>query len=849
MTDIELHPDRLFPTDPGVRSIARRLYDEVRELPIISPHGHVDPAIAGRGRAVRRPGQPAHRTRPLRHPAAARHGRAARRPRRRAPDAPTGEPTPARDLADVLRALAPVPRHPVAATGWSRAGRRLRHRRPGRPPTTADAVYDQIADRLARPEFRPRALFERFGIEVLATTDDPLRRPRRPPAAGRTTRRGRAGSSPPSARTATSTGRGRAGPRGWTRLGEVTGEDTGDYAGYLAALEQRRAYFMRHGATATDHGHADARTEPLEPAEASRIYAARSPARPRAGRGRRRSAGTCSWSSPGCPPRTAWSCSCTRACCATTTPATFDRYGRDVGGDIPMTTEYTDALRPLLRALRHPPGLPAGALHRRRDDLHPRDRAAGGLLPAVLARRAVVVPRPPDAHAPVPGGGHRDGRLLQHGRLRRRHPRLLLDPGTPRRGPPGRLRVTSPGWSPSTGCPRTRRPTPPPTSRTGCPPRPSASHERADEGGGRRRRPGSGPGRPPRPRRLLPGAPGRGTPPGERRWRNPPASRRSPAGGPTPPGRSRTRTGSTTCWSATPTATGPSWSPACPGRTTVPTRSCVTARSLTRPSARSPSPSPRRATSGPPTARRPGRPAARRRRGALRADATPPVSTAPAGCCPGMPRAGRPTPARSPSSPATTWWTTGPRSSGCSPSSRRGRPGPRRVGRANVSFVSTMVDRITPRTTREDRRGARFHRQVQRPGAGGHRTVHRVGARRRLPGRRPAWEAAGAPVRRRRHRRSSSASCGAERRPLPARVRGPAAAAGPWRRRRRTRCAGLGGRLVGRRRRGTWSLARRDITKYRARPAGRFANAAHPARAAQIAWTARGSCRSGYCRC
>ena len=38
-----LHPDRLFPADPGTRAIARRLYNTVRALPIVSPHGHTDP--------------------------------------------------------------------------------------------------------------------------------------------------------------------------------------------------------------------------------------------------------------------------------------------------------------------------------------------------------------------------------------------------------------------------------------------------------------------------------------------------------------------------------------------------------------------------------------------------------------------------------------------------------------------------------------------------------------------------------------------------------------------------------------------------------------------------------------
>ena len=45
MTDaaLQLHPDRLLPADPTTRGIARRLYASVRDLPIISPHGHVPP--------------------------------------------------------------------------------------------------------------------------------------------------------------------------------------------------------------------------------------------------------------------------------------------------------------------------------------------------------------------------------------------------------------------------------------------------------------------------------------------------------------------------------------------------------------------------------------------------------------------------------------------------------------------------------------------------------------------------------------------------------------------------------------------------------------------------------------
>ena len=93
-----------------------------------------------------------------------------------------------------------------------------------------------------------------------------------------------------------------------------------------------------------------------------------------------------------------------------------------------------------LRSAREP-NLTIIALHARRDQLCARAGAAGRRLSGAEARPGLVVPRQPGGHAPLPRDDHRDRRLLQHRRLQRRHPRLLLDPGPPRRGAPGRLRL------------------------------------------------------------------------------------------------------------------------------------------------------------------------------------------------------------------------------------------------------------------------------------------------------------------------------------------------------------------------------------------------------------------------
>ena len=92
-------------------------------------------------------------------------------------------------------------------------------------------------------------------------------------------------------------------------------------------------------------------------------------------------------------------------------PPTPRAFGPDTGHDIPVAIEFTRRAAPAAGALRHRPGLPPRAVHRRRDGVLPRDRAAGRLLPVGVRRRAVVVPRRPRRHPPLPRGRHRDGRL------------------------------------------------------------------------------------------------------------------------------------------------------------------------------------------------------------------------------------------------------------------------------------------------------------------------------------------------------------------------------------------------------------------------------------------------------
>ena len=219
---------------------------------------------------------------------------------------------------------------------------------------TADAIYDQVADCLARPEFRPRALYERFGIEVLATTDDPcddLAHHEALAADPTWTSRVIPTFRPDRYLEAAS-------PT-WNadvdRLGEVAGIETAEYAGFLEALAARRRYFREHGAVSSDHSHADARTDVLDPAEASALYAL----------GRK---GEITPDEATALRRHLVSEMARMACddglVMTLHPAvrrnhhtpTFASYGADVGADIPIRVEFTDALRPLLERYGTHPG-------------------------------------------------------------------------------------------------------------------------------------------------------------------------------------------------------------------------------------------------------------------------------------------------------------------------------------------------------------------------------------------------------------------------------------------------------------------------------------------------------------
>jgi glucuronate isomerase len=267
---LELHPDRLLPAGEAERRVAREILASIERLPLISPHGHLDARLFAENAAF---GDPAevlvtsdHYVVRLLHG----HG-VALRDLGLVPPEDDARPPSGREvwrrLCEHWRALAGTP-----SRLW------LEHQlhelfglRTAPSPETADESYDQLSERLASDDLRPRSLYERFNLEVLTTTDSPLEDLSLHDAlahdaswTGRLlpTFRPDAVVDPVRPDFADNV----------LRLGNVAGVGTGSYDGYVEALAARRDAFRARGATATDHGVEVASTEPLGRAYAAAIY-------------------------------------------------------------------------------------------------------------------------------------------------------------------------------------------------------------------------------------------------------------------------------------------------------------------------------------------------------------------------------------------------------------------------------------------------------------------------------------------------------------------------------------------------------------------------------------------------
>ncbi len=340
-----LDADRLFPAEPRVRAIAQRLYAEVRGLPLVSPHGHTQAGWFARNEAFPDPAklliQPDHYVfRMLYSQGVALEdleigAEAIEDPRKVwrifAEHYYLFRGTPTRMWLDfVFEELFGLTERLSAAN--------------------ADHYFDVIAERLQTPEFRPRALYERFGLEVLATTDSALDS-LADHAAIRDSEWKVRGAAPrilPTFRPDAVVDPDFDGfAANLAKLGELTGEDTHKWGGYLAALATTRARFKELGCTATDHGHPTAETAHLERAEAAHLF-------DDVWHGRADAAQRELFRAQMLTEMARMSVD--DGLVMQIHPGSFrnhnrklhEKYGRDVGADIPMETNYVQALRPLL---------------------------------------------------------------------------------------------------------------------------------------------------------------------------------------------------------------------------------------------------------------------------------------------------------------------------------------------------------------------------------------------------------------------------------------------------------------------------------------------------------------------
>ncbi|MGA7375866.1 MAG: glucuronate isomerase [Candidatus Sulfotelmatobacter sp.] len=335
-----IHPDRLLPAEPGTRKIARALYESVRGLPIVSPHGHTQAAWFARNHPFPDPAtllvQPDHYIfRMLYSQGVSLEELEIGRPELKDPRKVW------HIFADHYHLFRGTPTRlwlDFVFQELFRLKQRLSEK-------TADLYFDTISEKLGTPEFLPRSLYERFNLEVLATTDSPLDSLAEHKAIRESKWEARI---LPTFRPDPVVDPEFAGfAENIAKLGEKTGEDTSAWTGYLNALRATRLRFRELGCTATDHGHPTARTANLSQADAAELF-------------------LCILAGHATAPQQ----ELFRAQMLTEMarmsvddglvmqihPGSarnhnrklYERYGRDVGADIPTPTNYVDALRPLL---------------------------------------------------------------------------------------------------------------------------------------------------------------------------------------------------------------------------------------------------------------------------------------------------------------------------------------------------------------------------------------------------------------------------------------------------------------------------------------------------------------------
>jgi glucuronate isomerase len=335
-----LHEDRLFPAEEKALKVAKALYAKIKNLPIISPHGHTQAAWFAQNAPFPDPAtlfvQPDHYVfRMLYSQGVAMD------------DLGIGK-AKIEDPRKVWRIFAShyyLFRGTPSRIWLDYAFQELFGLRERLSEKTADLYYDTIDAKLQTPEFLPRALFERFNLEVLSTTDAPTDSLDAIKAIRNSGWKGR---SVPAFRPDSVVDPDFAGfADNIAKLGEQTSEDTSTWAGYLNALSKARARFKEYGCTSTDHGHPTAQTADLPTSESAVLFS-------KVLSGKNNAADSELFRAQMLTEMARMSLEdglvmqIHPGSVRNHNKSVLEKYGRDMGADIPGRMEYVHALKPLL---------------------------------------------------------------------------------------------------------------------------------------------------------------------------------------------------------------------------------------------------------------------------------------------------------------------------------------------------------------------------------------------------------------------------------------------------------------------------------------------------------------------
>lgn len=343
MQKLSLCSDRLFSSNDKERGIARELYSAIKDLPIISPHGHTDPSWFSRNENFSNATElllsPDHYVFRMLYS--------------------QGIDLDALYVSDKDGNYNGDPRkawHLFAQNYFLFAGTAsqewLNHVFAEvfgfdvvLGEKTADLYYDRINEMLARDEFKPRALYERFNIEVLSTTESPIDELVHHKQIIESGWKGRVISAyrPDNVVDALRDDFKEA----MVIFGKLSGENLDNFASYLRAHQNRRAYFKSLGVTSTDHGHATALTADLTPSECEALYQKiicdKFSAKDAELFGAQMLTEFAKMSI-----EDGLTMQIHAGAYRNHNLKVFEKYGRDKGGDLPSATEYVNALKPLL---------------------------------------------------------------------------------------------------------------------------------------------------------------------------------------------------------------------------------------------------------------------------------------------------------------------------------------------------------------------------------------------------------------------------------------------------------------------------------------------------------------------